>query len=283
MPVKELQPCGTVAAYDRHRRRGEKPCQPCNDANNARSSSFRERKQRGEVSPPPPPKPCGTEAAYRRHRVRGETPCEPCKAAKREYDNAHNRAKGMSERKRPPQTCGTIGGYRRHLSENEPACDDCKAANRDYDTACRRRNGIKPAKSAKCGTRSGYHKHRRNGEEACRPCKQAMADSSKPHRYWKHLWDEQNGTCPLCFHHVPRVSDEVHVDHIHPRSKGGSDTLFNLQAVHAECNQLKHDFSDDEARERIAEMIASGDYSPGTSPVFEGSQQDNSKACSSVG
>jgi hypothetical protein len=27
-----LQPCGTRAAYRRHRRRGETPCQPCRDA-----------------------------------------------------------------------------------------------------------------------------------------------------------------------------------------------------------------------------------------------------------
>jgi hypothetical protein len=34
-PVPErpaLQPCGTRAAYRRHRNRGEQPCQPCRDA-----------------------------------------------------------------------------------------------------------------------------------------------------------------------------------------------------------------------------------------------------------
>ena len=32
-----LAPCGTRAAYIRHRKRGEEPCDPCKDANNADS------------------------------------------------------------------------------------------------------------------------------------------------------------------------------------------------------------------------------------------------------
>ena len=34
-PVAE-QPCGTYAAYQRHKRAGERPCRPCLDANNDR-------------------------------------------------------------------------------------------------------------------------------------------------------------------------------------------------------------------------------------------------------
>ena len=36
----EMQPCGTVAAYRRHRRRGEKPCDACREAENARSRAY---------------------------------------------------------------------------------------------------------------------------------------------------------------------------------------------------------------------------------------------------
>ena len=32
---RQLQPCGTRAAYIRHRRAGEKPCDPCREAANA--------------------------------------------------------------------------------------------------------------------------------------------------------------------------------------------------------------------------------------------------------
>ena len=38
-----LKPCGTPAAYKRHKRRGEPACDPCRDAN--REESSRQRKQ----------------------------------------------------------------------------------------------------------------------------------------------------------------------------------------------------------------------------------------------
>jgi hypothetical protein len=34
-------PCGTWQAYRRHRRHGEEACQPCKDANAARSRNYR--------------------------------------------------------------------------------------------------------------------------------------------------------------------------------------------------------------------------------------------------
>lgn len=38
-----LRPCGTVAAYVRHRRRGEAPCQACRDANARYYADIRQR------------------------------------------------------------------------------------------------------------------------------------------------------------------------------------------------------------------------------------------------
>jgi hypothetical protein len=35
------EPCGTLAAYRRHLRHGEEACQPCKDANAARSREYR--------------------------------------------------------------------------------------------------------------------------------------------------------------------------------------------------------------------------------------------------
>lgn len=38
---KDLKPCGTPAAYQRHIRHGEKPCQPCHLANRADKKTTR--------------------------------------------------------------------------------------------------------------------------------------------------------------------------------------------------------------------------------------------------
>jgi hypothetical protein len=43
--TRELKPCGTPAAFMRHRRAGEEPCHPCREAMNqaARESKARRR------------------------------------------------------------------------------------------------------------------------------------------------------------------------------------------------------------------------------------------------
>jgi hypothetical protein len=68
--------CGSLAAYQRHKRRGEEPCDACRAAR-----SRYERERRRVVSDPRPPAVCGTEAGYRRHRRNGEDACEACKEA----------------------------------------------------------------------------------------------------------------------------------------------------------------------------------------------------------
>ena len=83
---------------------------------------------------------------------------------------------------------------------------------------------------------------------------------AKPRRFWEQLWIEQQGVCPLCLRAMPFDSDSVDVDHKVPKSKGGGEEMSNLQAVHTRCNLIKKARSDAEARERIATMIASGEY-----------------------
>lgn len=48
--TRELKPCGTTAAYDRHRRRRQKPCGPCRQANNVRKNKRYQRKNASQVA-----------------------------------------------------------------------------------------------------------------------------------------------------------------------------------------------------------------------------------------
>lgn len=77
---RELKPCGTMAAYMRHRYHGERPCEACVGA-------WRQYKvaRRGGYKSLPSPAPCGTSAAYKRHLDYGEVPCDPCRQAKVKY------------------------------------------------------------------------------------------------------------------------------------------------------------------------------------------------------
>jgi hypothetical protein len=67
--VRTLQPCGTVAAFQRHVRRRETPCEACREAKN----------QSQKQSAPQHLVPCGTYGAWRRHLRRGEQPCKACR------------------------------------------------------------------------------------------------------------------------------------------------------------------------------------------------------------
>lgn len=69
--MKTPKPCGTDAAYYRHRANGETPCRRCRLAH-----TVAERRRTG--GKPRRLKPCGTEAAYRRHIANGEPTCRAC-------------------------------------------------------------------------------------------------------------------------------------------------------------------------------------------------------------
>jgi hypothetical protein len=89
--MADLRPCGTDAAYKRHFRLGEPPCDACRAAHAARcAADYAARKRDRAPREPAPrepaprePAPCGTEAAARRHRRRGEPLDEACRRAAR--------------------------------------------------------------------------------------------------------------------------------------------------------------------------------------------------------
>jgi len=67
---------------------------------------------------------------------------------------------------------------------------------------------------------------------------------------FRSLWDAQSGHCALCGQPMLRNRFEAPharvwakrratIDHIVPRSKGGSDAASNLQLAHARCNKIK--------------------------------------------
>lgn len=78
-PPRELKPCGTPAAYRRHIKRGEEPCEPCRAANTQRKKAGAVTGRTGRRKPIAH----GTRAGYRQHRYRGEEACPACMEAER--------------------------------------------------------------------------------------------------------------------------------------------------------------------------------------------------------
>jgi hypothetical protein len=86
---RELQPCGTNAAYIRHVRRREDTCQPCREAHAAYVRAYNGY---GD-GPPRGPAKCGTNGGYDAHRRRGEQTCAECRAAHSRHVGKYAKAK----------------------------------------------------------------------------------------------------------------------------------------------------------------------------------------------
>lgn len=78
------KPCGTLAAYARHLRHHEVPCDDCTRAN-------REAKRQRGTATPSLRKPInhGTPAGYRQHRYRREQACDACLTAENNRRRAY--------------------------------------------------------------------------------------------------------------------------------------------------------------------------------------------------
>lgn len=92
---RQVQPCGTAAAYQRHMRRAEVPCEECvvawaeHNAAYKRANRDRINAQRREHTANGPHElaPHGTHAGYARHRYNLQQPCYSCRLAEAAYQS----------------------------------------------------------------------------------------------------------------------------------------------------------------------------------------------------
>lgn len=119
---KPLKPCGSDAAYHRHKAKGEYPCDKCLAAHAHKVKMLKRKKNRQKYGRSTKRKlqPCGTEAAYRRHERNGEEPCQACKDGREK-----RKAKRKQKRLLP---CGTDAAYERHRQNGEETCQPCRDA-----------------------------------------------------------------------------------------------------------------------------------------------------------
>jgi hypothetical protein len=237
-----LRPCGTYAAYIRHIRHAEIPCDLC--CQSARDYQAAGRKPRIVRS-------CGTYAAYGRHLRKGEIPCGPCREASRAYRVGRYRLTLQSAVQAP---CGTWTAYRRHVRNDEAPCDECQAAwRRTYGRPRAKRTGNQP-----CGTYAAYIRHIRAREDPCRPCQRAhLAYGARrralelgatiaplPPDFMDLLVARYGSQCgpvwqPGAGCGKPILAGKETLDHVIPLTKGGLHCMENFQLMHRSCNTRK--------------------------------------------
>lgn len=67
------------------------------------------------------------------------------------------------------------------------------------------------------------------------------------------VWTRDEGFCKLCNRAVSL--EDTTLDHIIPRSKGGSNAISNLQASHSLCNNQKGDGSPRQVLPRVSKKV----------------------------
>lgn len=154
--------------------------------------------------------------------------------------------------------CGTATGYTSHYYYKIlPPCEPCKAANIAYLNAFKAANpNYAKAKWIEFKKKNPNYKkdyHKNNPEQTRKDSRRRRARKRKViiELYTESQVLELYGTnCHLCNYSINLTAPKrqgksegweygLHIDHIIPISKGGSDTLDNVRPAHALCNLKK--------------------------------------------
>lgn len=183
-------------------------------------------------------------------------------------DKASGKPRSRCPECAPPtvrDSCGTWAGYMAHGKAKEGACDPCMNAARAYSReSASRRYEARPKQRFKCRQcdKTFWHAHPLSAYCSSR-CRNRWINKNKrregqpppSHRQsrWSyrqmksHILERDSWVCQLCRLPIPKDQDYdpydcdlyPSIDHIVPRSEGGTDDDWNLQAAHWICNVRK--------------------------------------------
>jgi 5-methylcytosine-specific restriction endonuclease McrA len=172
--------------------------------------------------------------------------------------------------------CGTNAGYQKHCVDNTQKCDPCKNAHREYlqhyslknkenmlikrrilyaKNAENNRNKRKEYYALNSEKEKSYQrKHKKENPHLKRESERRRRANrfNNGFEYYKEseVLSLYGYVCHICNTDIdlaaPRLSGArgweagLHIDHLVPLSKGGSDTLDNVRPAHGSCNVKKH-------------------------------------------
>jgi 5-methylcytosine-specific restriction endonuclease McrA len=139
--------------------------------------------------------------------------------------------------------CGTYAGYRKHHNQKTKPCIDCLVAMRAYSKTRYQKGGV--ARQAKYRARNLEAVQARERSKNRRRRASITTDYNElqviaTYGVNCYLFDlEIDFRAPRkCG--VPGWEHGLHIDHLVPVSRGGSDTLENVRPTHGLCNLVKY-------------------------------------------
>ena len=191
-----LAPCGTIAAYTRHRRNNETPCDPCRLAKNAYNREYRAKPKRPKPERMifPPCKGCGRDRRPSKASAKDypgtalSATKDLCKGC---YAREQRRKKGIKSRRRATNNCLNCGIelYTKTDKHTQPPTPDAVPhAARGLCNGCYKYG--KPSKPKK------------PAPTECRQCEHPLrASKRKLADYPGTLQHAGKGLCTRCYYH----------------------------------------------------------------------------------
>lgn len=270
-----LMPCGTPAAYKRHLKLKEVPCEPCRQASRAQ--------MRARYTPRAlyvrPTSPCGTVSAYKRHLRLKEKPCEACRQATRDRDPyRYSRVcagcekpflTGKSSTRVCSLACRNWISPQFNLSipipDTHPAHPNywkpapprvslihaerstCSAVRYEDCCWCDGTVVVTPYTAYWSGSLHCSKRCQRAHAKRTRKAKERGASGSYTQAELMRLHLSADKLCSYCDTMVEGLPDP---DHVVPLSRGGSNSITNVVPCCHNCNSQKSDQSLDEWKAR---------------------------------
>ena len=148
-------------------------------------------------------------------------------------------------------TCGTLAGYKRHGRLKEPTCADCRAANNARQKEYYEANKQKIYEITRAWAARNPEKVKAYSRRMTAKRKSLKLSNGHTHYTEQEVLDKYGTNCHICKTPIDLFAQRqssgdgwqkgLHLDHLIPLSKGGSDTLDNMRPAHALCNIKKRD------------------------------------------
>jgi 5-methylcytosine-specific restriction endonuclease McrA len=211
--------CGTLSGYKKHLKEKEDSCVECRKVNNKASQQRREKIKLLPKTQPSFDFRCGTQRGFERHKRKREHPCSMCRDAHNLYRRCVPKEK-MTEDEIRRKEAELLALYRiSGKSRDQIRKREWLIQNRDKArmSAVRRRAIIAEVRSEPYTTQQILDTY---GSD-CHICHEPI-DLDAPRRVGSGGWLKS-----------------LHLDHVVPLVRGGTDLIENIRTSHGICNLSK--------------------------------------------
>ena len=174
--------------------------------------------------------------------IRKQVYCEKCRIRHMESNRA--RKKSLVEK----NLCTICGGDKEQIKKSK--CNKCLEKMNKFMND-RRTNREKNGKCIDCGVESNTKR--------CDACYLKMISTNvfgttKRYVELKELFEKQNSKCNYTGRTLS-LQENCELDHVFPKSKGGSNSIENFQWLHRDVNKMKHDLTEKDFIDSLKEII----------------------------